>query len=272
MCNLMLPSFFSDIPHHMGLRWHLKFVAVGGLVAEPCLLGIWCSLSRQAIKYRITATVVLLLMVVYVFCVGLNLAAPDSSQRGMPLESALMIVSAALGMFAFVQVPLWFLRREKRLQIVSSNSPELASDRQRSQFGVGYLILWTVIMSVFLSLLRSTFPAARYTPPLFMLLAVVLFSATFIGLSSLLSIPCVWIVLTERPSPIPSLLLLGTIVSGPFLMLVCLNKAIVGSDSLEVVYGVLYYEYGLTGTTLAMLFVLRLLGYRMLVMNRFGVR
>jgi len=138
VCNLVGPGIFGDVVDTGRFTEHVAFVPVGALVAEVCLLGIWCGLSQQLI---------------------------------------------------FV-----------------------------------------------------------YT-----------------GLSSLLSIPSVWIAPTEWPHLSASLLLAGALIAGPFLVLVGTNIIFGEQGTGEMLSGVTCYEVGLTGTTLTVLLILRSLGYRMLV-------
>lgn len=263
-CNLVGPSIFWGAGYMDWLQY-CAFVTTGALVAEVCLLAIWCGLSQQAIKFRLPVTVALLLVVACSFCIGLQLPDLGRANQGMPLEAALMISGAGFGLFVVMQVPLWIIRRTTGCRIATPETATLGGSLQGRQFSVGYLMLWTAMIGVLLVLVRNSLPEAREGIPPRDLVSIVMFLLIYVGLSSLLCMPCIWITLAERPQIRSALTLAGAIVAGPFVILVCTNMIFPGQQIAEVVPSVLCYELGLAGTTLAMLFVLRLLGYRMLV-------
>ena len=260
--NVVVPSFFWGI-NQMDWLLHCVFVATGALVAEVCLLAIWCGSSLQAIKYRLPVTLALLLVATCSFCLGLQLPDMGQAGRGMPLEAALVITGAGFGLFVVMQVPLWLIWRTTGSRIATPETARLGESRQGKQFSLGYLMLGTALVGVLLVLVRNSLPEECDGIRLRELVEIFMFLLIYIGLSSLLCLPCIWITLTERPQIRSSLTLAGTIISGPFIMLACTNMIFPGQESAEVIPGVLCYEFGLAGTTLAVLFVLRSLGYRM---------
>jgi len=96
--NLILPTFFWNAELDDWSQ-NFAFIAIGALLAEVCLLAIWCGSSQQAIKVRLPVTVALVLVGVCSFCLGLQL--PEVGQgNSMPLVVALVIAAAgfAIGM------------------------------------------------------------------------------------------------------------------------------------------------------------------------------
>ena len=127
-------------------------------------------------------------------------------------------------------------------------------------------MLWTALVGVLLVLVRNVLPDhADGGFTLGELLEIVMAILLYIGLSSLLCIPCVWIALAERPHIGSMLLLAGALIVCPFLTQVCTSMIFHQGLDDDVLIGVTSYEVGLTVTTLAALLVLRLLGYRLLV-------
>ena len=174
-----------------------------------------------------------------------------------------MIAGAAFGMFVVMQVPLWLTRRATQCRIATPESASFGESLEGKQFSVGYLLLWTTLAGLLQFLVRNTLPehSERISPR--QLVEIVMAILVYIGLSSLLCIPCVWIMLSERPQRGPVLLLAGALMAGPFLMLVFTNLIFGRLHTGELLVGVTCYEIGLSGTTLAVLLVLRFLGYRL---------
>jgi acetyl esterase len=261
--NVIGPGIFW---HATTLDWrqHCAFIAIGALVSEFFLLAIWCALSQQAIKVRLPLTFALVLVVVCSYCLGLRLPDWGSGIREMWLEAALLLTVVGFGLFILMQVPLWLIRSATRTRIATPETIRLEGALRGRQFSLGYLMLWTGVVGVLLAIVRNTLPTKNIGAPLAQLTDVAVFLMIYIVLALLLGLPCIWIALTKRPQMFPVLTLAGTITFGPFIAFACTEAAYPGQSVADFVPGVLCYEVGLTGTTLAVLLVMRFLGYRML--------
>jgi acetyl esterase len=260
--NLVGPSIFW-YSYRSEVLQHCAFVATGAMIAEVCLLAIWCGLSRQAITVRLPVTMALVLVGACSFCLGVQLPQRDNTVA-VPLEAALMVAGGACAMFLVMQVPLWLIRCATRSRIGTPESIRLGPVLQGKQFSIGYLMLWMAFISVLLVIVRNSFPTQSEGVPLRILIEVATFLLIYIVLSSLLCLPCIWIALIERPRIYCALTLVATIIFGPFVVFVTTNSLLPGQDPIELVLGVLCYEIGFAGTTLGVLFAVRFLGYRML--------
>lgn len=268
-CNVLGPGIFWNA-RNGSLLMYFAFVASGALIAEVVLLGTWCSLSLQPIKYRLPVTATFVVIGACSYCIGLQLADPSPPEQGIPVEVALLIAVAGLGTFAVIQIPLWVIRRATQFRIAIPATAVPGESLQKKQFSIRYLMLGTAVVAVVLVLVRNSLPGHSVGISLRELMEILMLMLSFIGLSSLLSVPCLWIALTEKPSLRPWLVLVCAFVAGPFLVLVC-SSMIFGPQVLEEsLLGVPCYEVGLTGTLLAGLWVLRSLGYRMLVAHSAG--
>lgn len=267
--NLVLPSLFWEPFDRGWIADNLVFTAIGALVAQVCLLGIWCGLSQQAIKYRLPVTAALVLIGACSYCLGLQLPDWGSTDSGLPTEVAFVLAGAAFGMFALLQIPLWLVRRSTQSRIAIPETARFEDSLSGRQFSVGYLMLWTTLVGVLLVIVRNVLPE-RSEGGLSSsdLVDIVMLILVYIGLSSLLCIPCVWIALPERPHIGASMVLCGAFIAGPLLSLFFTIMIVGRSDVGQLLTGVAYFEAGLTGTTLAVLLVLRSLGYRVLVVEK----
>ncbi len=261
--NLILPTFFWNAELDDWSQ-NFAFIAIGALLAEVCLLAIWCGSSQQAIKVRLPVTVALVLVAVCTYSLGLQFPSMGSGIGRMPLQVALVIAAAGYGLFVVMQVPLWLIVRTTRCRIATPETIRLGGSKQGRQFSIGYLMLWTGLVCVLLVLVRNTFPTETVTIGARDLMDTGFYLIIFILFSSLLSLPCIWIALTKRPQILSVLTLVGTIIVGPFIILVVTYMRFPVVRFSEVVSGVFCYGIGFAGTTLAVLFVLQYLGYRML--------
>ncbi len=262
VCNVLLPDiFWHSRPRSFGRS--AAFVACCALVAEICLLGIWCGMAQQAIKYRLPLTLALVLVTAAAYCIGLQLPDLGQPRSGMPLQVALVICGAAFSQFFVMQVPLWIIRRNHNARIAPTGVMLTEDSLQGKQFSVGYLMLCTAIIAVLLVIVRSALPKQSADIPVRQLTEIFLAILVYVSLSCLLTIPCVWIVLSET-IPVHSLMIgLITFVVGPVVALVLTMMIFGRQDADEFFQGVLCYECGLTVTTGATLFILRCAGYRL---------
>lgn len=90
--NLVGPTVFENVgPADDPLQYIASFF-LGALLAEACLLGIWCALGTQPIKYRLPITCGLAAFGTWAFVVGLQL----SDIPPMPWQVAVLVVLAGL--------------------------------------------------------------------------------------------------------------------------------------------------------------------------------
>jgi len=239
------------------------FVACGALVAEVCLLGIWCGLSVQSLKYRLPGTCALVLLAACTISIGLQIADGGPRRSGMPVEVALVIAAASYGMFAVLQIPLWLVRKTKQLRIASRIDTNNLEPLRSRQFSLGYLMLWTALVGVLLVIVRESLPRESGGVRMREIVEIALATICYVVLSSLLSMPCLWLVLAKQRSWSALVALGCTLVGGPVFILICSSMIFVRQLPDEILPGVACYEVGLTGTSIVVLLVLRLTGYRM---------
>ena len=241
-CNLLGPSIFWS-SYRSEVLQHCAYVATGAMVAEVCLLAIWCSLSQQAITVRLPVTIALVLVGACSFCLGVQ-HSTSKWPGAFPLEAALMIAAGGFAMFLVMQVPLWLVRCATQSRIATPETFRRGPVLQGKQFSIRYLMLWTGFVSVLLVVVRNSFPTESEGVPLRVLTEVATFLLIYVVLSSLLCLPCIWIALIERPRIYSALTLAATITFGPFVVFVTTNLVFPGQEAIELVPGVLCYEIG----------------------------
>jgi|GEM_PF-3390408 hypothetical protein len=255
-CNLLVPALFWRSHRYDWLEYCAIF-ASGVLVAEVALLAIWCGLGQWSLKYRLPVTVTLLIFGACSYCLGLQLPEPNSR---MPWLVAALLTGAAIGLFAVMQLPLWLIRRTSQSRIALSKGDQSESPQQK-QFGVGYLMILTALFAILLVVVQSSMPHGHQFLSIGEILETCVYLIIYIAVSSLLSIPCVWIALSERKKTPSLVTLAATITVAPFLLF-GLTKMLAGQVDSEAIFSIFCYEIGLTGTTLATLVIFRLLGYQ----------
>jgi hypothetical protein len=255
-CNVLLPLLFWNRVYE-SFWWYLALFASGALVSEVCLLGIWCGLSLQALKYRLPITVSLVVIAACTYSLGLQL--PDD---GMPLVVALLIGTAAFGMFLALQLPLWLMRCCSPRRIASPALAARGRPSRESQFSVGYLMLWMALVGLLLVVVRNSLPDTNENIPQRELGGILLVILAYIGLSALLCVPCIWIVLGAKNARSAALLLVGLLLIAPWVMLHVGKAAFPPFRTSDLLVGTAIYSAGLTTTTLGVAIVWWMLGYR----------
>jgi hypothetical protein len=115
------------------------FVAVGFLVAQPCLLSTWCALGGQRTPLRILVSMGMLAILTLVHVKVLD-------NDGAPLEVALVVCGVALGIAFVLQIPLWIFRA------ITGQVIDLPSVR--------HLLIATTLAAVLITVAKANFPEA----------------------------------------------------------------------------------------------------------------
>ena len=127
------------------------FVAVGFLVAQPCLLSTWCALGGQRTPLRILVSMGMLAILTLVHVKVLD-------NDGAPLEVALVVCGVALGIAFVLQIPLWIFRAitGQVIDLPSVGEQDLGD----SQYGIRHLLIATTLAAVLITVAKANFPEA----------------------------------------------------------------------------------------------------------------
>jgi len=232
--------------------------AVGGLVAEACLLAIWVVLGTQAVKFRLPLTGALVLVAACSFLIGLQLPFD-----GMPLDVAIIIISAGVAMYCCMQVPLWIMRAITRRRIDLPEAGSLSTKQESAQFGLRYLLTCTAAVGVLLVLVKHSLPEGSLA---FDTSWGELFGGgfVFVAFSALVCLPSVWLALADERRILWAVWLAVMGIGGPpivFAALVAMFGPI--RYAAEAIASIFSFGLGAGGTTLLVLLVARFLGYRL---------
>lgn len=255
--NVICPKMFRNVSPDDPEVYLSSFLS-GGLLAEGCLLGIWCALGTQPIKHRLPITCGLAAFGAWSFVVGLQRA-----DRGLPWQAAVVVVVlSGLAFFCAIQVPLWVLRATRGLRIASIEESE-EHGAASSQFGIRYLLGFTTGVAVLLVLVRNSLPedSSSIGPEL---PEVVLAILIFVIFATVICLPALGCALGDRWRLFWLSWLVATITIGPPLVVGILFAMLgPGPDFVEITMAVFFLALGTGGTTLSVLWVTDLLGFEL---------
>lgn len=259
LLNLCVPPLFYR--SYSDEAMYVAFLLAGGLVSQVCLLATWAALGAQPAPLRIPLSLGALVLGTFAYLAGLQWM--DS---GMPLDVAIVIGGAALLGFLAMQCPLWLVRLRTRMRIDRFDAQPLTADQEKGQFGLRHVLLWTTLISVALVVGKAAMPTGSLAAntPWFEIAFVLLVCGTFV---TLLGIPCIWIVLSDRKRGPWLGLLLAVLLLGPLLVVTFILAVVGGGASNEFgrIVGIVFcLGLGSVGGTLAILSIFRGLGYRLL--------
>lgn len=254
--NILGPRLFSD-GHGADFLAYCGLAAMGGLVSEACLLATWVALGTQAVKYRLPLTGALVLVGTCSFLIGL-----EFSEAGMPLDVAIILIGAGVAMYCCMQVPLWIMRAmtRRRTDLLEAGS---RSAKQESAHGLRYLFTSTAAVGVLLILVKHSLPEG--SPAGDVLWGEVIGGGfVFMAFSALVCLPCVGLALSDERRILWAVWLAVGGMGGPLIALAAL-AALFGpvGDAAGAIACIFIFGLGAAGTTLLVLLVARLLGYRL---------
>jgi len=214
-------------------------------------------LGAQAVKIRLPLTGALLLVAACSFLIGLQLA-----EDGMPMGVAIIVFGAGAAMYCCMQVPLWIMRAITQRRIGLPGEQSVSARHESAQFGLRYLMICTAGVGVLLVLVKHTLPADSLggDPKWGAIIGAV---CVFMVFSALICIPCVWLALSNQRRILWAVWLVIVGFGGPLLVLAAL-LAMLGTDIGEVIGGIFLFGLGAGGTTLLVLLIARLMGYRLI--------
>ena len=124
----------------------------GFLIAQTCLIAVWCSLGAQRASVRIPLS---LGIQFGLGCAYLGtLASTDVSMASLEMPTMFLISQTVL--LILVQTPLWVLRFKKNLVLGLKQSVDGADDHR--QFGIKDLLLLMAIVAAGVVLIRDLVP------------------------------------------------------------------------------------------------------------------
>lgn len=254
--NVVVTRLLSGQNLWLDFEWVLCFFG-GVLLAQACLLAIWCGLGNQSLWIRAFASIGILLGGTLAYMMGLNM----DSTYPPPAEVWIVIFVIAACLFLSLLFPVSFIRWKQKRILTS-----IATDVEAlpSQFGIKHLILATTAVAIFIAVLQQYSSNMEFTgdAPWH---EIIPFCLIFLTLATFNSLLCFIVVFSNRLR-IGALVILGiTLAGGPvaasyFLSL--LFKTPFPNNAEHFING---FSFAV-GTTITMLLVLshfRFLGFRL---------
>jgi hypothetical protein len=149
--NICLTTYYFDSATFFEYDF---FVCLGLLVAQPCVLSIWCALGSENPLVRLPTSMGILFILLTGYIKTMEMK--DSS---IPLEVVILISSIAVALTAIVQIPLWIFRRasNQSIQIPSKQGTAIAL----KQFSIKQLLIVMTIAAIVVTVAQATFPAGQ---------------------------------------------------------------------------------------------------------------
>ena len=130
------------------------FIALGLLIAQPCVLSIWCALGGQRAMVRIWTSMGMLIALTIVY-VGLLIGNDVSSG-----EFVLVLSGISIAISAIIQIPLWIFRASTKQVIVLPT--ETDPNRCASQFKIKHLLISTTIAAIVVAVAKANAEHVRF--------------------------------------------------------------------------------------------------------------
>lgn len=208
--------------------------AIGALVAQPCLLAVWLSLSNQKLVVRSSIAIGLIVMLT----LGYLAALVGFQRRGMPGQIPLIIGGLSLTIFVLVSIPLIVFRVKTERSISKGNKDDV--DLNSMQFGIRHILIATTVFAVAIPLAQPVFSTLSFDrdTPWFEILTFVGLFALLVWNICLLSVAVVFsnqrvrylvvLVLTTLIAPIFVSIMLSLIFDSfrPFELTSCINSVL----------------------------------------------
>ena len=154
------------------------FLAIGLLVAQPCILSIWCALGGQRAVVRIPAFMGMLALLFIVYT-GILVSS------GAPGSFVSILGVCVIAITVIIQIPLWIFRASTK-QVVALPS-QTESGIGASQFGIRHLFISTTIAAIVVTVAQANAQYVSFDPTPFPGPGLILFVTFFVIVASVLS-------------------------------------------------------------------------------------
>jgi hypothetical protein len=265
--NLMGPWLFWDA-YVWEFSVYCAIFATGGLVAEFCLLAIWCAWGAQSFVFRLPLTTTLVIVAACSFVLGLQIP-----EDGMPRGLAVFLMVSGLLLFGGVQVPMWIRRVVTQQEIdVPSETDDTRLTTPSAQFGVRHVLIGMALVGLLLVLVKYSLPPGSLDGPT-RWFGIIAGGLTFIVFSATISLPCVLLTLGDHRRGLWALTLLLVTACGP--LAVCLVLVVIENvnayDLVETAFAIFAFGLGAAATHILVLLIARAMGYRLVTPGRLVV-
>jgi hypothetical protein len=135
----------------------VAYVAVGSILAQPALLGVWAVLGPQRAAIRWSCSLTLEALVWWADLLGEGGGwSPNRSQdqrdsNVIHAEDAAFMLGVFVGLFLAVQIPLGVARRFWQWRV---RRPAIATERGSRQFSLRQVLGWTAFLAILLGASR----------------------------------------------------------------------------------------------------------------------
>ena len=239
------------------------FLSLGLLIAQPCLLSIWCALGSQKLIVRIPAAMGMLAVLTIVY---LSLLVSD----GAPAEVTFVLAGCAIALTLLIQVPAWIFRASTKLTIVLPT--ETKSSISSSQYGIKHLMISTAIAAIVVTVAQANAPHISSDQSGVPWLSLILFLAFFIIVASILSFLILAVVFNQKRRLIFAILLMVILLAAPLASLEVLRSVINASPmpgpnfqwTATEAFNAFCFFFALAAGIMSVLFIFYGIGFRLL--------
>lgn len=204
--NIVLTAIFFEDLAFESISF---FVALGLLVAQPCLLSIWCALGSERVVVRVPAAMGILFILTAVYLKTMHFL--DSS---MPLEVVFFVGGLVLATTIILQIPLWLFRwlSCQVIQLPAASKSSISTN----QFGIRHLLISMTIAAIIVAVARATVPSGNLEGPSIPWGQLILFLLYFVITACLLSFLALAVVFSRRKRWLFTVLLFVFLLACPY--------------------------------------------------------
>ena len=274
-------SYFSDLPSVATIAALVAMAAIGNstatailwdsgnepwysfawgiLIAQPCLLSIWCALVRQNLILRVSISMGILFVL---YCsMMLTFQLLDVPGGSIPLELILIFLGMIVALTLLIQTPLYIVRRITGYTLfIPSNNGAQSND---VQFGIKHLLIATTVAALLIVIAQATFSSQVEFQGGAPWAEIIGFIATFSVLVTLTGWLCIGAVFLSQHRVAIGALLGFVILAGPWAVHKILTRVFRGATMSETYFNTLLFLVALVGTIVVVLTLFYAIGYRL---------
>lgn len=133
---------------------------LGMLLAQTCLLSIWCASVKQRLILRVSLSLGILFSLSCCFVMAIRKLLDIPGGPDFPLEIPLVCFGIVVGLGLMIQIPLLLLRRYTNRAISIGQPHPMATSE--NQFGIKHVLIATTIVALILGLGQVVFANLQF--------------------------------------------------------------------------------------------------------------
>ena len=232
-------------------------LAIGAMLAQPCLLAVWIALGYQQVVIRIPSALGILLGLVMSYLQTLHMLDPSD----LPLEVTIFFFSVAAAIFVVAQLPFWIFRTASHQVIARVDK----SENTASQFGIRHLMITMTIAAVIVLIVKNVIPSGDWEGGAPWMQFIRFVTPYFVGIC-VLALLCTALVFSQGHRRLLALVIGGVVITGSISLYLMPSNGLVGLSGVGMeifVRNATLFFLGFSATMIGVLSVYYRIGFRL---------